>query len=476
MLYSLNIKITNPIIKLISDIAEKYFFDVYLVGGYLRDKFMNIESQDIDFIVLGDAITFAKSVANELRIKVTAEYKNFGTALLYYKGNKLEFSSARKESYSKDSRKPKVLLSSLEDDLSRRDFTVNTLAINLSEGKTIIDNFGGIEDIQNKILRTPLDPIKTFEDDPLRILRGIRFASRFNFSIFPETFDAMKKMAKRLKENKVVSQERITAEFLLILQTQKPSIGIKLAFESGVLDIIFPEISNLAGVDQTNKYHHKDVFEHTLQVLDNVSAKSDNLWLRFAALVHDIAKPKTKRFVEGTGWTFHGHAELGAKMMKNIFIRMRFPMQKLSYVEKLIRLHLRPIPLSDEKVTDSAIRRLAAEAGEDLEDLLILCRADITSKNIEKKKSFLNNYDLIEKRILEVQEKDNLRNFQSPVKGEEIMSLFNLKPSKTVGILKKSIEEAILDGIIPNQYEEAKQYLLKIKDDILIKAPKRDFI
>ncbi len=472
----MKIKITNPIIKTISEIAIENNYDVYVVGGYVRDKIMGLETSDIDFMVVGDAIAFANTVAEILKTEVNAQYKNFGTALIMFKGNKLEFSSARKESYSRDSRKPAVSPSNLLEDLARRDFTINAMAISLKEGRTIIDNFNGIEDLKNQILRTPLEPLKTFDDDPLRIMRGIRFASRFNFSISPETFNAMNKMAYRLKDNKVVSQERITNEFLLIMQTAKPSIGIELAYLSGVLNVIFPELAKLAGVDQTSGYHHKDVFYHTLQVLDNVAAKSDNLWLRLAALLHDIAKPQTKRFVEGFGWTFHGHAELGARMLKNIFIRMKLPMQNLPYVEKLVRMHLRPIHLSDEGVTDSAIRRLAAEAGEELEDLLLLCRADITSKNPEKMKSFLNNYDVLEKRIIEVQQKDNLRNFQSPVRGEEIMSLFSLVPSKTVGILKKAIEEAILDGIIPNEYEAAKEYLFKIKDDILKNAPKNHFI
>lgn len=472
---SMEINISNPFIKFIAKIAKKSGFKVYVVGGYLRDKIMGIESSDIDFMVEGDAIEFAKIAAKESGTELSAEYKNFGTALLMYKGSKLEFSSARKESYNRDSRKPIVELSSITDDLARRDFTVNALALNLNEGKTIIDLFNGLDDIENKILRTPLEPQKTFDDDPLRILRGIRFASKLNFSIHPETFEAMHLMADRLKD-KIVSQERITNEFLLTLATPKPSIGIELAYLSGVMQIIFPEISNLAGVDQTSKYHHKDVFYHTLQVLDKVALKSDNIWLRLAALLHDVAKPQTKKFVPGTGWTFHGHAEIGARMLKKIFTRLRLPMQQLPYVEKLVRLHLRPIHLSDEGVTDSAIRRLAAEAGEELEDLLTLCRADITSKNTEKIKSFLSNYDILEKRILEVQEKDNLRNFQSPVRGEEIMSLFGLAPSKTVGRLKKAIEEAILDGIIPNEYEAAKGYLLKIKDDILKDAPENHFI
>jgi tRNA nucleotidyltransferase (CCA-adding enzyme) len=300
------------------------------------------------------------------------------------------------------------------------------------------------------------------------MLRAVRFASKFNFSIEENTLNAIVKYKDRLKDN-IVSKERIVKEFLSILESDKPSVGLNLLFLTGLLDIVFPEISKLAGIDQKKDYHHKDVFHHTLQVVDNTVKKTDNVWLRFAALVHDIAKPKTKRFIEGSGWTFHGHEELGARMMKKIFERMRLPMTHLEYVEKLIRLHLRPIPLASDDVTDSAIRRLAAEAGEDLEDLLILCRADITSKNPEKMKKFMRNYEIIEKKIVEVQEKDKLRNFHSPVRGEEIMQICNLNPCKTVGKIKKTIEEAILDGIIPNEYDAAKEFLFKIKDDILIR-------
>ncbi|MBN1633739.1 MAG: HD domain-containing protein [Ignavibacteria bacterium] len=457
----------NTIINKISKIAVENNFDVFLVGGYVRDRILELPSTDIDFMVLGDATEFAESAAKQLKTNLDAVYKKFGTALINYKEYKLEFSSARKESYKKDSRKPKIEFSNLEDDLSRRDFTINALAVPLSNPEKIIDLFDGLKDIEKKVIRTPLDPERTFDDDPLRIMRAIRFASQLEFQIEPETFSAINKMAYRLKEDKVVSQERITNELILILKSKKPSIGLDLMYLSGVMDYVFPEISTMAGVDQTSAYHHKDVFHHTLQVVDNTAKISDDIWLRFAALVHDIAKPKTKRFVEGTGWTFHGHSEIGARMIKKIFNNLKLPLNKLNYVEKLIRLHLRPIPLSEEGVTDSAIRRLAAEAGEELPDLMKLCRADITSKNPEKMKRFIANYDKIEKRILEVQEKDDLRNFQSPVRGEEIMEICNLHPSKAVGTIKKAIEEAILEGIIPNEYDAAKEYLYKIKDDIL---------
>ncbi len=463
----MKIKLTNKFVKDVSKFAKKNEYKVFLVGGYVRDLLLGKESSDIDFMVLGDGIKFAEHLAKEMKLEVTAVYKNFGTALINAHTGKYEFSSARKESYNRNSRKPKIEFSGLEDDLSRRDFTINALCIDLTKPPEIIDLFKGIEDIENKIIKTPLEPEKTFDDDPLRIMRAIRFASKLEFSIENMTLIAINKMAGRLKEDSVVSQERITNEFLLILGSPKPSIGLNLLQLTGVMDIIFPEISMLAGVDQRSEYHHKDVFNHTLQVVDNVASVSDNIWLRFAALVHDIAKPKTKKFIENKGWSFHGHEELGARMMKKIFLRMKLPLHQLNYIEKLVRMHLRPIPLAQEVVTDSAIRRLAAEAGEELVDLLTLCRADITSKNPEKIKRFLKNYDIVEKKILEVQEKDNLRNFQSPVRGEEIMRICNLEPSKKVGIIKKKIEEAILEGEIPNEYESALNYLYKIKDEIL---------
>jgi len=462
----LKIKIKNREIREIEVIAAETNSEVYLVGGFVRDSILGKECTDIDIMVIGDAISFAEKTASHFNKNLNAIYKNFGTALLNLKGLKIEFASARKESYSRDSRKPEVVLSNLTDDLSRRDFTINALAVKLDGKNEVTDLFNGIEDLKNGIIRTPLDPENTFDDDPLRMLRAIRFASRFNFSIENETFISISKYKDRLKD-KIVSQERITNEFLQILESPVPSVGLNLLYLSGLMDIIFPEISLMAGVEQRKDYHHKDVFYHTLEVVDNTAKKTDKVWLRFAALVHDIAKPKTKRFFEGTGWTFHGHEELGARMMKKIFDRMRLPLSHLEYVQKLVRLHLRPIPLASDDVTDSAIRRLAAEAGEDLEDLLILCRADITSKNPEKMRKFMNNYDKVEKKIVEVQEKDKLRNFQSPVRGEEIMEICNLLPCKTVGTIKKAIEEAILDGLIPNDYEEAKKYLFKIKDSIL---------
>lgn len=461
----MKIKIDNDTIIQIGKICDELNFEAFLVGGYVRDVIMEKKSTDIDIMITGDAIFAAENIAEKFGVKLSAVYKKFKTALLEVNGLKIEFATARKESYDRNSRKPNVEAAGLQDDLGRRDFTINALAVSIysnSKGE-IIDLFDGLKDIENKIIRTPLDPGKTFEDDPLRIMRAIRFASRFGFEIEKDTYDAIVKMKERLHDN-VVSQERITNEFMQILESPKPSYGLDLLYKSEVMEIIFPEISELAGVDQRQDYHHKDVFYHTLKVIDNISEKTNDKWLRFAALVHDIAKPQTKRFVDGTGWTFHGHEEVGARMMKKIFQRLKLPMDKLPYVEKLIRLHLRPIPLAKEEVTDSAFRRLAADAGEHLEDLLILCRADITSKNPDKVKRFLKNYEIVEKKVVDVQEKDHLRNFQSPVRGEEIMKICNLQPSREVGILKKAIEEAILDGIIPNEYDAALEYLYKIKD------------
>jgi tRNA nucleotidyltransferase/poly(A) polymerase len=392
--------------------------------------------------------------------------------MLEIEGSKVEFASARKESYSEDSRKPAVQPADLKSDLSRRDFTVNALAVSLNdESNRVIDEFGGIDDLKDKILRTPLDPLATFSDDPLRMMRACRFASQLGFEIAGDTFHAMKQMRDRLKiisdVPAVVSQERITEEFMKIMASPKPSVGLILLFKSGIMEIIFPEVHKLEGVDQRKDFHHKDVFYHTMQVVDNISKNTGNIWLRFAALMHDIAKPPTKKFVEGTGWTFHGHEDLGAKWQKKIFSRLRLPLDKLPYVEKLVRLHLRPIALADDNVTDSAVRRLIFDAGDDIDDLFTLCRADITSKDPGKVKKYLENFDKVQQKVAEVEQRDKIRNFQSPVKGEQIMDICGLEPSRKVGIIKSKIEEAILDGIIPNEYEAALEYLYKIKDEVL---------
>jgi tRNA nucleotidyltransferase/poly(A) polymerase len=474
-IFTLNkINNTDKIILDIAELAQSNRHEIYLVGGFVRDRLMERECTDIDISVIGDAVNFAELTAKHFKTNLNAVYKKFGTALLVLNDTiKIEFASARKESYIKESRKPSVEFSDLEHDLSRRDFTINSLAVSLNKKnfREIIDKFEGLKDIDEKILRTPLDPLKTFDDDPLRMMRAIRFASQLDFNIAPETLIAITAMKERLRlkpdETEVVSQERITDEFLKIIASPKPSVGLLLLQTCGVMKIIFPEAAALQGVDQRKDFHHKDVFYHTLQVLDNISKNTNNLWLRFTALMHDIAKPPTKKFVEGTGWTFHGHEELGARWQKNIFRRMRLPLDKLPFVEKLVRLHLRPIALADEEVTDSAIRRLIFEAGDDINDLMTLCRADITSKDPNKVKKYLSNFDRVEKRIAEVDERDNIRNFQSPVRGDEIMKICNIPPSKEVGIIKTRIEEAILDGLIPNEYDAALEYLHKIKDEVL---------
>jgi len=449
-----------------SEIAEQLEMDTYIVGGFIRDIFLNKNQDDIDILVVGDGPKYASSLANAFGIKDIVIYKNFGTAHFRYQDINFEFVGARKESYRKTSRKPDVAVGSFKDDISRRDFTINTLAVSINKKNygELVDTFDGLADLENKIIKTPLDPLITFDDDPLRILRAFRFASQLSFMVDEKVINAANQLRERLE---IVSRERITDEFFKILGSPKPSVGLELLFNSGVMDIVFPEIAKMSGVDQRKDYHHKDVFLHTCEVVDNTAEKSDHVWLRFAALVHDIAKPQTKKFVEGTGWTFHGHEEIGARMMKRIFRRMKLPMNKLEYIEKMIRLHLRPIAIASEEVTDSAVRRLIVSADDDLEELITLCRADITSKNPAKVNKYLDNYNRVMKKVLMVQEKDELRAFQSPVRGETIMKVCNLKPSKKVGEIKQAIEDAILDGKISNNYEEAYEYLLKIKDEFL---------
>jgi putative nucleotidyltransferase with HDIG domain len=455
-----------PFIKTAEDTAEEKDYAVYIVGGFVRDLILKRNRNEIDFLVVGDGEDYAKSFAAKLGIKKVDVFRNFGTAHFKYRDFDLEFVGARKESYRKESRKPEIIAGTFEEDISRRDFTINTLAVSIrrEDFGTLRDEFNGLGDIREKIIRTPLDPMKTFDDDPLRILRAFRFSSQLGFRVDDLILEAAREMRERLK---IVSQERITDEFLKILASPQPSTGLKLLYNSGVMEQVFPEVAKMGGIEQRKDYHHKDVFLHTCEVVDNISDVTDNLWLRFAALVHDIAKPQTKRFVEGTGWTFHGHEEVGARMMKKIFKKLKLPMNRLEYVEKLVRLHLRPIALAGEEVTDSAIRRLIVAAGEDLEDLITLCRADITSKNRDKVYRYLENYEKVMKKVWEVEEKDKLKAFQSPVRGDTIMEVCNLKPSRKVGEIKQAIEDAILDGIIGNNYEEAYNYLLKIKDRYL---------
>jgi putative nucleotidyltransferase with HDIG domain len=442
----------------IGKFASEQEFNVFVVGGYIRDRILNREKKEIDFLVIGDGVRFAELLSSYLQTRDITVYRNFGTALVDYQDFKLEFASARTESYASNSRKPFIQDGSFEDDIRRRDFTINTLAfpINGNNYGEIVDTYGGLSDIENKLIRTPLEPGITFSDDPLRIMRAFRFASQLNFTVDESLLKAAYLMRDRLR---IVSPERIVEEFFKIIQSDTPSIGLALMYKSEVMKILYPEIAAMAGVDQKKDFHHKDVFWHTLQVVDNVAIASTDVWLRIAALFHDIAKPLTKKYDEVSGWSFHGHEESGARIIKKLFKKYKFPLQKIEYVEKLIRLHLRPIALVDEEVTDSAIRRLIVSAGEDLEDLILLCRADITSKNPDKIKEYTTNYDIVVKKIHDVDERDKLRAFQSPVRGEEIMEMFYLPPCKGVGIIKTEVEEAILDGEIENTYEAAKEYL-----------------
>ena len=456
----------QQILHKIGLLADKSGTHVWAVGGFVRDKLLGISGKDIDFVVEGDGPAFAKKVAEEMGSGQVVVFEKFHTAMVNIHNFQLEFVGARSERYEEHSRKPHVSSGDLNTDLTRRDFTINAMAYGLNKenfGK-IIDPFDGKKDLENKIIRTPLDPEVTFKDDPLRILRAIRFATRFEFIIEERTFEALKKVGHRLE---IISQERITTELFHILKSNKPSIGFYLMDEADILQYVFPEFVDMKGVEQREGFHHKDVFEHTLKVVDNVASVSDKIELRFAALVHDIAKPKTKLFVPGTGWTFHGHDEIGARMLNYICKRMRISNSILNYAQKLVRLHLRPIHLSDENVTDSAIRRLLVQAGDDLNDLLILCRADITSGNPDRVRQHLENFDLVTKRLQEVEEKDKMRSFQSPIRGDEIMEVCNIKPGPMVGTLKKIIEEAILDGEIANDHDAALEYLLAIKDKVL---------
>ena len=461
-----HIEIQSPELRVIGRLADTLHTEVYVVGGYVRDKVIGKDPQDVDVLVVGNGVEFAKRVAEEFGKLSMTTYEKFGTAMMHCGPLKVEFVGARKESYSKDSRNPVVEAGSLHDDLSRRDFTVNALAasLNLSSWGEVADPFQGYADLEAKILRTPLEPSKTFTDDPLRIMRAMRFASQLDFSLEKETLDAISTMKERLA---IIAQERITEEFMKILASPKPSVGLRLMFDTGVMSVVFPEVAELSGVDQRDDHHHKDVFLHTCVVVDNISTMTENVYLRLTALVHDIAKPRTKQFREGIGWTFYGHEDLGARMVKHIFKKLKLPFDKIPYVEKLVRLHLRPMALVDEEVTDSAVRRLLFDAGELIDDLMILCRADITSKNPKLVREYTANYDRVYAKMKEVEEKDRLRAFQPPVRGDEIMQVCGLETGELVGILKSKIEEAILDGLVPNEHEPALQYLLSIKDEVI---------
>jgi poly(A) polymerase len=463
----IHIEISESILQSIANYADDFEAEAYVVGGYVRDKLLGKDAKDIDVMVVGDGIAFAKSFAAKLGNKNIVLFEKFGTAMLPLGEEKIEFVTAREESYESSSRKPRVVKASMESDLSRRDFTINALAASLNKKRfgELLDPFNGMSDLKDKILRTPLEPEKTFDDDPLRMMRAVRFASQLQFEIEKNTLDAIIRKADRIS---IVSKERITDEFLKILASAKPSIGLMLMQTTGLAKYVFPELAEMVGIDQRKDYHHKDVFLHTMKVIDKISEDTDKLWLRFVGLAHDIAKPRTKAFKEGIGWTFHGHEEIGARMMKPIFKRMRLPLEHLPYVEKLVRLHLRPMVLVSEEITDSAIRRLLFEASEDIDDLMLLCRADITSQNPQRVARYLKNYDIVIEKMKEVEEKDRLRSWQPPVRGDEIMQICALQPGPIIGILKKKIEDAILDGNIPNEHDAALAFLLSIKDQIIL--------
>lgn len=456
----------HPVFKVVSQFISENNLEAYVIGGFVRDLILEKPSKDIDIVVVGDGPQLAQNVASILRVKSVSIFKNYGTAHFRYKDLDVEFVGARKESYQSHSRKPETEKGTLIDDQNRRDFTINALALDLRKDNfgNLIDPFGGLEDIKNQIIRTPLDPEITFSDDPLRMLRAIRFATRLNFKIEVKCLEAIKKQANRLE---IISKERISDELNKIILTETPSRGFKLLNATDLLKQFFPEMIALQGIETIEGKSHKDNFLHTLEVLDNISQATDKLWLRWAAILHDIAKPPTKRFDSNAGWTFHGHEDLGARMVPKIFQKLKLPLdQKMKYVQKLVRLHLRPISLVKGSVTDSAVRRLLSEAGDDIEDLMLLCNADITSKNEFKVKRYKQNFELVSQKLKLVEEKDRIRNFQPPISGELIMKTFGIGPQAEIGIIKSQIKESILEGVISNNYEEAVQEMLRIGKDL----------
>jgi putative nucleotidyltransferase with HDIG domain len=459
--------LSAPLFGVLRELAHTRKQPVYVIGGFVRDFLLGNPGKDIDVVTLGSGPDLAEAFAERVGSREVAVFRNFGTALVRTDGWEVEFVGARRESYRSDSRKPIVEDGTLEEDQFRRDFTINALSLSLNEADfgALHDPFGGLQDLAEGSLRTPLEPGQTFSDDPLRMLRAARFAARLQFRIHPDTLHAMRQYAERIK---IVSQERITDEFNKILLARKPSIGLNILYKTELLPYILPELARLQGVEVRDGVGHKDNFYHSLKVVDNIAPMTDELWVRWAALLHDIAKPKTKRFVPGVGWTFHGHEDLGAKWVPKIFERMRLPLDhKMKLVQKLVRLHQRPIALTSEEVTDSAIRRIVVEAGEDLERLLTLCRADITTRNPNKHSRYLANYMALEDRIREVEARDQLRNWQPPISGEDIMATFGLRPSRAVGEIKNAIREAILDGIIPNDRSAAEAYMHQIAPEII---------
>ncbi|WBV58398.1 HD domain-containing protein [Chryseobacterium daecheongense] len=462
MFINLNQNKNLKLFKIISEVAARNNQSVYIVGGYVRDLLMKRKaSTDIDFVTEQSGIELAQSVAAEIdpKMKVSV-FKTYGTAMIKYKDLELEFVGARKESYNENSRKPEVEGGTLEDDQKRRDFTINAMAISLNKDNfgELIDPFNGVEDLEKGILRTPLEPAQTYSDDPLRMMRAVRFASTLQFTIEENSLSAISQEVERIK---IVSKERVMVEFNKIMLSEKPSIGLSLLEQTGLLKYIIPELIELKGVEEVEGQTHKDNFYHTLEVVDNISVNTDKLWLRWAALLHDIGKAPTKKFVEGTGWTFHGHEFLGSKMVKTLFQKLKLPLgPDMKYVQKMVKLSSRPIALITDDASDSALRRLLFDTGEDLEDLFTLCKADITTKNSKKQEKFKRNFEYVAVKIKEVEEKDQVRNFQPPISGEEIMEMFQLKPGREIGILKEKVKEAILEGEIQNDHEEAKKYVI----------------
>jgi len=458
---------SDPVCRIVAENVAASGITVYLIGGYVRDLILKRNSTDMDFVVDGDGIDFAQKLVKKLHpIPRLSVFKSFQTAHFSYGNREYEFVGARRESYSKSSRNPSVEPATIEEDRLRRDFTINAMSIgmNIDNFGLLIDPFDGLGDIKRRIIKTPLDPFETFNDDPLRMLRAVRFSAQLNFNIDAPASDAMKSLCSRIH---IVAPERIAEELNKIILSSKPSVPFLLLQQTGLLNEILPEIAALAGVDRVGKYAHKDILLHTLEVLDNVAVTSDNLWLRWAALLHDVGKPVSKRFLQGTGWTFHGHEVVGGRMTEKIFKRLKMPLNdRMDYVKKIVELHLRPIALVEEEVTDSAVRRLLFDAGDDVDDLMLLCRADITSKNESKVKRYLENFEHVTQKLVEVEEKDRLRNWQPPVSGDVIMETFGLKPSREVGIIKTAIREAILDGQIPNDFEAAYIFMISFAESL----------